>query len=343
MPDTCLKIDDKNFFILYALSKSGKIDIQCLKWLYSDELITEFLEVIDFLRLQFPINIEFYWNNNYNADINTLEKIKEKIEEYNTIPEILNTEIKYGVDFGLDRFESLGKKLATEFLGCRLECCDTKNLQDMLKDYFKNTQEKRNQIFYDFDMQKRMYEKLVDIIPQSENSKDIIISLNEFMNIVEKSDYQSSRYSLFHLIYYLETTRKLKVRGLTFHNNTPAAVILNKDNISRNPEPDGKELGHYEVFSIYENGVIFCSKTGECKKISRQQFAVFKYCFNNSSKKITYQELAVVMQVSVDMVPQTLGKNTRIIKDLLKKDKVSIFENHQKEQYYILTNKDLIN
>lgn len=343
MLDTCLEIDDKNFFILYALSKSGKIDIPCLKWLYSDELITAFLEVVDFLRAQFPMEIEFYWNNNYNADINTLDKIKVNIEEYNTIPEILNTEIKYGVDFGLDNFESLDKKLATSFLGCRLKCYDTKNLQNSLKNYFIDTQEKRNQKFYDFDMQKKIYEKLVNIIPQSKKSKYLIITLNEFMNVVMQSNYQSSRYSLFHLFYFLEKTRKLNVKELVFLNNTPAAVIYNSNNISNNPEPYGKELGHYEVFSIYENKVILCSKTGECKKISPQQFAVFEYCFNNSSRMITYENLAKVMCVSIDKVPQTLGKNTKIIKDLLKKNTVSIFENHQKEQYYILTNKDLIN
>ena|GEM_PF-4891158 len=342
MPDTTRPIDDRTFFILYALTKKGEIDIPSLRWIYPETYsVKDILRDIDIFRIKLKLVVAFYWNENPNSSIEILRVIKENIDLYKSVPEILNTEILYNTDFGLDTFVALDNNILPLVLGCKLKCENPKILSDWLLKYFKASKNFREKLYHQFIIHEKVYKKALNMVENNMKSP-YCLTLSDFKGFYDEN-LPAERYAFSYFMYELEYCGKINVKNLGFQKNTPVFIFdftTKRTKYNKEVTFEGNEVAHWCIFSLYENGVLHCSKNDKNLKLAPLQYKVLKYCYDRATKNIytyTYENLANIMNITSEKVPHYFGKVTKVICDILEDNKAYIFKNNQKEKCYILT------
>ena len=201
-------IDDNTFFIIYALSKQNKIDVSCLSHLYPNKNIKQILDTFNILIDELHIKIHFYDNKNSNEDAKVLQIIKDNNKHLSGLAEVLNTEIKYNVDFGLDIFEAVENKVAPIILGCKFEHSDKKFVQNWIKNYFEKSENFRKKLFHHEEVHEKVFRKVLKMA-KNNMSAPYNITLKDFEFFSTKVDLPQHRYAFFHYLYEQEKLGKI--------------------------------------------------------------------------------------------------------------------------------------
>lgn len=137
MPDVIEKIDDRTFFILYALTKNPCIEIPIISMLYNNLSFIEIDRELKFLST-FDINIKIKYTTRPDLDFKKLEMI----EKYET--EIMN----FIKNKNLYNISLITQKLLPDVINCKFSHNESENLTKVINNYIEKSLESRKLYFY---------------------------------------------------------------------------------------------------------------------------------------------------------------------------------------------------
>ena len=257
MPATAERLDDRTFFILYALTKSKKLELSNLRCLYNIEDLDNSQKIFKELTLlqdNFKIAIKFFLAPT-NQNIEKAQRIYENIKTYESIIEQLNSDISSikDIDFTNPVMLYLADAIGCNFLiGNR----DYEKFKKRLNGYYsKQKPYKRIYNLADHRTEIIKYFKSADGKKHLPNPK---IKLSRITNLIENYQECQTRYNFWHTFKEIENSGLIRVDNLLIDENEPTIDFTVPDIrkfIRKKPKED-KILKSIEQFDIYSDKIV---------------------------------------------------------------------------------------
>ena len=330
MPDTSKRIDDRTFFILYALTKQPDLRVPTLSALYGETLFNEICIEFDNLK-QFEIETKLTYAPSEDADIEILEKIKEYENE---IKEFLNRKM------GVQHTSIVARKLAPYAAKPQFICRSPEKLQEKIDEYFTNSESSRKLYFYNYEKHLKIFKKLKEwaITGMSAPYK---IGFNRFFEFIPEKN--KSKYAFFHFLYQLEKSGSIKISEFAFQEGSPLIIFENWNQKIHKPVkkevPQGRELAHFQTLHLYENGIIDTAQEGKFFRCDNIEVSLFEMFFNQPYQNHSYRSIESRIGVYKEM-PKRISKARIKLQRILKNNNKKYFINNQKNKTYKFTQPD---
>lgn len=318
MPDTSKRIDDRTFFILYALAKKGHLDLPNVKTLYDFELDTTrgILDELEKLRRGNEVKIEFYFSENENAEDKITEKIFENKKNYLELIGQLNNCVQNNISLTQDiDFQTLAIKYFAYILGCRFSIKD--ELQagfiKRFENYF-NHQEPINRLYTDKEHQAvfKKYFKTPDGKNMLPNPK---IKISRITGMINDYPKICTRYNFWHFIKKLEKIDLIEVHNLFIDENEPTIdfTIKNTTKFLNKKLKGSIFIKKYGSFTLYNDKIVYKHNSVPIER--RYQAKLLQYAFENptGSKNLPREKLAEICNFKPDNITTATSAVNRII------------------------------
>lgn len=329
MPDTLKRIDDRTFFILYALAKQPSLCIPTLSMLYGKLPFKEICKEFDNLK-KFEIETKLTYAPSEDADIEILEKIKDYETE---IKKFLN---KKG---GVPHTSIVARKLVPYAANPQFICRSPEKLEEKIDEYFTNSESSRKLYFYNYEKHLKIFKKLKEWA-MTGMSAPYKIGFNRFFEFIPEKN--KSKYAFFHFLYQLEKSGNIKISEFAFQEGSPLIIFENWNQKIHKPEkkevPQGRELAHFQTLHLYENGIIDTAQEGKFFRCDNIEVSLFEMFFNQPYQSHSYSEIESRIGVYKEM-PKRISKARTKLKTILKNNK-KYFINNKKNKTYKFTQQD---
>lgn len=330
MPDSLKRIDDRTFFIMYALTKQPCLYVPILSILYGEMPFKEICIELDNLK-KFGIETMLTYLPSENVDIKTLEKIKEYEIE---IKEFLNGER------GVQQTSIVARKLVPYVAKAQFICKSLERLQEKIDEYFTNSELSRNLYFYNYEKHIKIFKKLKEwaITGMTAPYK---IGFNRFSQFIQEKNI--SKYAFFHFLYQLEKSGSIKISELSVQGGFPLIIFETLNQKVHEPvkkeTPSGRELANFITLHLYENGIIDTAQEGKFFRCDNIEVSLFEMFFKQPYKNYSYR--AIESRIGVDKeMPKRISKARTKLQRILKNNNKKYFINNQKNKTYKFTEPD---
>lgn len=330
MPDTLKRIDDRTFFIMYALTKQPWLYVPILSILYGEMPFKEICIEVDNLK-KFGIETMLTYLPSENIDIKTLEKIKEYEIE---IKEFLNGER------GVQQTSIVARKLVPYAAKAQFTCRSPERLQEKIDEYFTNSESSRKLYFYNYEKHIKIFKKLKEwaITGMTAPYK---IGFDRFSQFIQEENI--SKYAFFHFLYQLEKSGSIKISELSVQEGFPLIIFETLNQKIHEPVkkevPSGRELANFITLHLYENGIIDTAQEGKFFRCDNIEVSLFEMFFKQPYKNYSYSSIESRIGVDKEM-PKRISKVRTKLQRILKNNNKKYFINNQKNKTYKFTEPD---
>lgn len=329
MLDITRPINDKTFFILYALTKGSGIDISTISVLYNNYSITDVLKEFDLLN-KFGVKIKIY----YNVNLNTPLKILEKIEEYKEdIKDCINNIGK------IEQYSVSVQKLLPYSIGCSFFSADPEKISKEIDNYLLLSVDSRNLYFYNLEAHVTIFKKIKQWAKNNVVAP-FKIGYDRFFEYITENN--TSKYAFFHFLYEQEKEKVIKISELLFQDDEPLIIFEDwkgKIHKIKLPEPEGDEIARFIVLHLYQNGIYNMASKNfyKCDNIEVLTFQLF---FSQPYKEFTYDQIADNLGLSSTKdIPKRISKARKHLKEIVgKNNNTEYFINNQLKKKYKFIN-----
>lgn len=330
MPDTSKRIDDRTFFILYALTKQPDLRVPTLSALYGETPFNEICIEFDNLK-RFEIETMLTYAPSEAVDMETLEKIKEYETE---IKEFLTGE-------GFAQQTSIvARKLVPYAAEAQFICKSPERLQEKIDEYFTNSESSRKLYFYNYEKHLKIFEEVNEwaITGMTAPYK---IGFDRFLQFIHEKNI--SKYAFFHFLYQLEKSGSIKISELSVQGGVPLIIFETLKQKIHKPVkkevPQGRELAHFQTLHLYENGIIDTAQDGKFFRCDTIEARLFEMFFRQPYQNHSYRSIESRIGVYKEM-PKRISKARIKLQRILKNNNKKYFINNQKNKTYKFTQPD---
>jgi len=336
MPQKIDRINDNTFFVLYALSKTGNLDIPCLRFIYQYEQAQDIFAELKRLQSGKKINI------NYNlAPPNIDEQISKNIFDNKEFYESAIKQLNDGEK--LDFYNPIMKYLPFA-TGCSFKLKDTidKFCSDFER-YFEK-QEPHNGI-YNFNQHHEVIKKYFKTPDGNMLLPNPKIKLSRITEQVKNYDKCYSRYNFWHYFKQLEKDNLIKINNLLIDENEPTIdfTVLNVDKFISQNQEISEQIKTYRGIILYNDKIEYAGKS---EKIDRPYKArVIKFVLDNPKGigNIQRHELAQQIKFSKKRITTATSAANVILRKLLETDDDLIELKENKGDYIIMSIDNYLN
>ena len=314
MPATA--IDDRTFFILYALHINKELDIPNITMLYNGELdnCVSILKELIFIKQLEELNIKFIYNPSFINQSNreNICKYKEEIEQ---IIEQLNATNPV-IDWNNPAVDYL-----LQVLECYIQV--KKEYVDEFERNFENycqSAQPTNRIY--------PYKKHQDYINKylkSDDGKNIMpqpkIKISRITSLIPDYNKTYTRYNFWHHFEKLEKKELIKVKNLFIDEREPTIdfIINNSKTFFLRKEKQTQLITRVENFELYNNKIVNSSTGVESIKIGGYKVKLLKYALENPTgmRKIRRAELARICGVDYKNITRATSAVNCVFKGII--------------------------
>lgn len=318
MPDTSKRIDDRTFFILYALAKKGHLDLPNVKTLYDFELDTTrgILDELEKLRRGNEVKIEFYFSENENAEDKITEKIFENKKNYLELIGQLNNCVQNNISMTQNiNFQIPSIKYFAYILGCRFSIRDElqASFVEKFENYF-NHQEPINRLYPDKEHH-AVFKKYFNTHDGKNMLLNPKIKISRITGMVEDYPKVCTRYNFWHFIKKLEKLDIIQVHNLFIDENEPTIdfIINNTQKFLSKTLKESILVKKYGKLTLYNDKIVYKANSVPIER--GYQLKLLQYAFENPTgrKNISRKKLAEVCNFNPDNITTATSAVNRII------------------------------
>lgn len=308
MPEAIERLDDRTFFVLYALSKGYPLMVDYIYRLYPGKTIDKIFEEFDDFAPELCIKIVF----SYQRNLYLSEEIIEKLEAREK-----NLESLIPTDFWtrLKEISMLDLKLLPYVLRCEFCCPDNEKVKMWLDDYLIRSVASRKKYYSSYERHHAVFKKVCEWARKEMCSPPFKVGLNRFLERVEDED--KSKCAFFHFLYELEQNGEIQIAELAFRDNYyPFIIFTPLTKIGRKPrpkqiEPRGEEISHYTTLHLYENGLFNSAAPDNFVKCEDLEVDLLKGFFKQPKREHSYAEVAALLHTKDTKLAQKKISNVR--------------------------------
>lgn len=292
MPEAVERLDDRTFFILYALTKRLSLTIDYIHRLYPDKSIIEILKEFDFFCEILPISINLSYNVDYSLDEDKIEKIEQRKEK-----------LEYLINNGLqiNGCSAMELKLLPYVLKCNFECSEKDDVKARLDDYCVNSIASRKKYYSSDERHHDVFKRVCQWAKHEIGTAPYKVGLDRFLECVK--DKNKSKYAIFHFLYQLESAGSIYVEELSFQADYPFIIFTPLKEKIHKPKvvaPNGDEICHYELLYLFENGILNSAQPNNFVKCEDLEVKLLKLFLSHPIRKHSYQEIDDLFGGTVD-------------------------------------------
>ena len=329
MLDTTRPIDDRTFFILYALTKSSGLEISTISTFYKNYSIKDILNEFELLN-ECGVDIELNFSINLKMPVGIVEKIegnKNKIEDcINNIRKI-------------EQYSVTVQKLLPFAMWCRFSCTAPDKITKVIDDYLSASVNSRSLYFYNLETHVKIFKKVKQWATNNMVSP-YKIGYDRFFEYITENN--TSKYAFFHFLYEQEKEKVIKISELLFQDDEPLIIFEDwkgKIHKIKLPEPEGDEIARFIVLHLYQNGIYNMASKNfyKCDNIEVLTFQLF---FSQPYKEFTYDQIADNLGLSSTKdIPKRISKARKHLKEIVgKNNNTEYFINNQLKKKYKFIN-----
>lgn len=320
MPATA--IDDRTFFILYALTKKPDLQISKLYSFYEECSFENIVKNLDILEnFEIEIKLEFEPSSDIPLDIIKMIESHEQ-DILNSLCNIKNASL-------------IVKKLIPYAITLNLYCNNQKKLDSKIQEYLQTSSASRQLYFYNPQKHFSIFKNVKEWATTTQTAP-YKISINRFFS--QTKEENNSKYAFFHFLYEQEKIGAVKIQSIELQTGEPIIIFENWQNKIHKPKEKskGKILSYFPPFTLYENG-IESSINSKFIYLEPLQQTLYRYCFAHNKDLFTYTRLAKILRISVEEVPKRISNIQAPIRKLLSEHKdVKIFNRVKGQKAYNL-------
>ena len=335
MPDTSKRIDDRTFFILYALAKKGHLDLPNVKTLYDFELDTTrgILDELEKLRRGNEVKIEFYFSENENAEDKITEKIFENKKNYLELIGQLNNCVQNNISMTQNiNFQIPSIKYFAYILGCRFSIRDElqASFVEKFENYF-NHQEPINRLYPDKEHH-AVFKKYFNTHDGKNMLLNPKIKIGRITGMVEDYPKVCTRYNFWHFIKKLEKLDIIQVHNLFIDENEPTIdfIINNTQKFLSKTLKESILVKKYGKLTLYNDKIVYKANSVPIER--GYQLKLLQYAFENPTgrKNISRKKLAEICNFNPDNITTATSAVNRIIQKVCRNKNTRIIELEQR-------------
>lgn len=331
MPDAIERIDDRTFFILYALTKHTVLYIPALSMLYGERFFRDIFRDFNFLN-DFDIEIELTYAPACNLDIEKLKQINEYEVE---ILEFIEQKRR------CSEISLIAQKLVPYAMAGEFICKHPETLIEKIDAYLMQSEKSRSLNFYNIEKHLKVFEEVKKwaITGMSAPYK---IGFDRFLEYITETN--KTKYSFFHFLYQLEKSHIIKISELSFQERYPLIIFDNwKQKIHNSAQknaPRGRELASFETLHLYENGICDTAQRNEFFQCDNIEVTIFKIFFNQPYQEKSYGFIATALSLTENDIPKRISKARRKLRKISGRSGKVYFINNQKNKTYKFINNE---
>lgn len=320
MPDTIKPIDDRIFFILYALSLNEKLEIRCLEWLYNYKVLDnaeKILREMDFLYREWRIILSFKIAPLCN-DEKISQYIYEHIEEYKNVIQVINNSLNHSEKF-LDKldFHNPIMRYLSFAIGCDFELPENNRIifQGRLNNYIKRP--KLNSGIYSFEQHRQIMKNYFKTPDGQELLPNPKIKLSRLTNLIPDYKITCTRYNFWHIFRQMENLNIIKVNHLFMDECEPTIdfQVLNKKKFETIKINESKREMEYNEVILYNDKITY---RGLSENVDRPyKFKLIKFIMENPAGVETIPRKIISKVCGVKKITTATSAVNRILQNLL--------------------------
>ncbi len=329
MPDVIEKIDDRTFFILYALTKNPCIEIPIISMLYNNLSFIEIDRELKFLST-FDINIKIKYTPRPDLDFKKLEMI----EKYKTeIIDFIENKNLYNISL-------ITQKLLPDVINCEFSHNESQNLKKVINNYIEKSLESRKLYFYNKEKHIKILKKIKEWA-MAGMSAPYKIGFDRFLTYITEPN--KSKYAFFHFLYQLEQSKNIQISELGFQNGYPLIIFDHFRNDSRKKAlkkdvPQNREIVNFETLHLFENSIVDTAQDNKFFHCDNIEVEIFKHFFRSPYINFSYADIAKFLSLNEKDIPKRISKARKKLKTIVINKNRLFFINDQKNKTYKLTN-----
>ena len=327
--DTTRPIDDRTFFILYALTKSSGLEISTISTFYKNYSIKDILNEFELLN-ECGVDIELNFSINLKMPVGIVEKIEGNKNE---IEDCINNIRK------IEQYSVTVQKLLPFAMWCRFSCTAPDKITKVIDDYLSASVNSRSLYFYNLETHVKIFKKVKQWATNNMVSP-YKIGYDRFFEYITESN--KTKYAFSHFLYEQERAKIIKISELLFQDDNPLIIFekwKEKTHKKKEPEPEGDEKEKFELLYLYRNGIhnMANDRFYKCDNI---EFLTFHLFFSQPYQEFTYDQIAAALGLSSTKdIPKRISKARKHLKEILgKNNNTEYFINNQLKKKYRFIN-----
>lgn len=328
MPDTTRPINDRTFFILYALTKSSGLEISTISTFYKNYSIKDILNEFELIN-ECGVDIELNFSINLKIPVEIVEKIEGN---KNDIEDCINNIDK------IEQYSVTVHKLLPFAMWCRFCCTAPDKITKVIDDYLSASVNNRSLYFYNLETHVKIFKKVKQWATNNMVSP-YKIGYDRFFEYITESN--KTKYAFFHFLYEQEKTKVIKISELLFQDDNPLIIFekwKEKTHKKKEPEPEGAEIVAFYIFHLYKNGV-YNAASKKFYKCDNIEFLTFRLFLSQPCQEFTYEQIAAVLGLSsINDVPKRISKARKHLNKIVGNNNTEYFINNQSKKKYKFIN-----